>query len=71
MPSEQKPCVAVPCAVVLRDNATTWRVMTRFAFGAERAAEAGAFVIYRAALDREETAARNLQLHMSASAARR
>lgn len=38
---------------------------------AERAPEADAFVVYRAALDREETAARTLQLHMSARAARR
>jgi hypothetical protein len=38
---------------------------------AERAAEADAFVVYRAALDREETAARNLQHNMSAGAARR
>lgn len=38
---------------------------------AKRATEADAFVVYRAALDREETAARNLQLHMSSEAARR
>lgn len=38
---------------------------------AETAAEADAFVVYQAALDREETAARNLQLHMSAGAGRR
>jgi hypothetical protein len=38
---------------------------------AERATEADAFAVYQAALDREETAALNLQLHMSAEAARR
>jgi hypothetical protein len=38
---------------------------------AERAAEGDAFVVYRAALDREEIAARNLQLHLSAAGARR
>jgi hypothetical protein len=38
---------------------------------AERAAETDAFVVYQAALDREETAAHNLQLHLSAEMARR
>ena len=38
---------------------------------AEQAAEPDAFVVYRAALDREETAAHNLQLHMIAGVARR
>ncbi len=40
---------------------------------ADRGAEADAFAVYQAALDREETAACNLQLqlHMSAEAARR
>jgi hypothetical protein len=37
----------------------------------DRVAEADAFAVYQAALDREETAARNPQLHMSAGAARR
>jgi hypothetical protein len=38
---------------------------------AERASELDAFVVYRAALDREETAAHTLQLHMTAGTARR
>lgn len=38
---------------------------------ADRAGDADAFAVYQAALDREEVAARNLQLHMSAEAARR
>ena len=38
---------------------------------AKRATEADAFVVYQAALDREETAACNLHLHMSSEAVRR